>query len=54
MGDRVHAGRLTRLVRLLVEAYELPRASHLLYLENPADLAQALADFYARHPIATT
>ena len=33
------------------EAYVLPRAHHFLQIENPSDLAAALSDFYARHPL---
>jgi pimeloyl-ACP methyl ester carboxylesterase len=32
------------------EGFVLPRATHFLHLENPRDMAGALADFYARHP----
>ncbi|MBM7787996.1 alpha/beta fold hydrolase [Tenggerimyces flavus] len=31
------------------ESYVLPRATHLLQVENPSDLAITLADFAARH-----
>jgi pimeloyl-ACP methyl ester carboxylesterase len=34
------------------EPYELPDATHLLHLQNPRDLAAALAAFFARHPLA--
>lgn len=34
-----------------VEGYQLPRATHLLQLQNPEDLAEALADFIERHPL---
>jgi 3-oxoadipate enol-lactonase len=34
------------------ESYELPEATHLLQVENPGALAEALAAFFARHPIA--
>ena len=33
-----------------VEAYVLPGATHLLQLQNPTDLAQALQAFIDRHP----
>jgi 3-oxoadipate enol-lactonase len=33
------------------EAYELPGATHLLQVENPGALAEALTAFFARHPI---
>ena len=32
-----------------VEAFVLPGAGHLLQIENPASLAAALANFFARH-----
>ena len=35
------------------EPFELPGATHLLQVENPRGLAEALAAFFARHPIAT-
>lgn len=34
-----------------IEAYELPHATHLLHLHNPTDLAQALQQFIAKHPV---
>jgi pimeloyl-ACP methyl ester carboxylesterase len=34
------------------EPYELRDASHLLHFENAAGLAEALAAFFARHPVA--
>jgi pimeloyl-ACP methyl ester carboxylesterase len=34
------------------EAFVLPGATHLLHVENPSGLAEALAAFFARHPIA--
>lgn len=34
-----------------VEGFVLPGSTHLLQLENPADLADALARFWARHPL---
>jgi pimeloyl-ACP methyl ester carboxylesterase len=33
-----------------VEAFVLPEASHLLHLENPRGMAEAMASFYGRHP----
>jgi pimeloyl-ACP methyl ester carboxylesterase len=36
------------------ETFELPGATHLLQVENPRGLAEALAAFFARHPIAVT
>jgi pimeloyl-ACP methyl ester carboxylesterase len=35
------------------EFYVLPQATHLLQVENPRALAEALADFFTRHPLAT-
>jgi pimeloyl-ACP methyl ester carboxylesterase len=35
-----------------VEPFVLPAAGHLLHLENPRALADALVDFFARHPIS--
>lgn len=35
-----------------VEAFVLPGATHLLHLQNPRAMAQALASFFARHPMA--
>ena len=34
-----------------VEPFELPGATHLLHLENPRGMAEALASFFARHPL---
>jgi pimeloyl-ACP methyl ester carboxylesterase len=34
-----------------VEPFVLPRAGHLLHLQNPADMADGLAAFFARHPL---
>jgi 3-oxoadipate enol-lactonase len=34
------------------QPYELPDATHLLQVENPGALAEALTAFFARHPIA--
>jgi pimeloyl-ACP methyl ester carboxylesterase len=33
------------------EGFVLPGASHFLQLENPGGMAEALADFFSRHPI---
>jgi 3-oxoadipate enol-lactonase len=35
------------------EPFVLPRATHLLQIENPGDMAKGLADFFARHPLLT-
>jgi pimeloyl-ACP methyl ester carboxylesterase len=37
-----------------VEPFVLPEATHLLHLENPRGMAQALAAFFARHPLPAT
>ena len=34
-----------------VEAFELPEATHLLQVENPGGMAEALDAFFARHPM---
>jgi pimeloyl-ACP methyl ester carboxylesterase len=34
-----------------VELAELPGATHLLHVQNPQGMAEALAAFYARHPL---
>jgi pimeloyl-ACP methyl ester carboxylesterase len=34
------------------EEFVLPRAAHGLQMQNPGDMAAALADFCARHPLA--
>ena len=34
-----------------VEPFDLPGATHLLHLQNPQGIAEALASFYARHPL---
>ena len=36
-----------------VESYVLPGATHLLHLQNPRAMAEALTTFFARHPIAS-
>jgi pimeloyl-ACP methyl ester carboxylesterase len=33
------------------EEYELPGATHLLHVQEPAAMARALAGFFARHPL---
>jgi len=35
------------------ESFVLPDATHLLHVQNPRAMAQALADFFARHPITS-
>jgi 3-oxoadipate enol-lactonase len=35
------------------EPFVLEDATHLLHAENPAGMAQGLADFFARHPMTT-
>jgi pimeloyl-ACP methyl ester carboxylesterase len=35
------------------EEYELPGAHHFLQMENSGDMAEALASFFERHPLAT-
>jgi pimeloyl-ACP methyl ester carboxylesterase len=37
-----------------VEPFELPSATHLLHIENPRGMADALAAFFARHPLDNT
>jgi pimeloyl-ACP methyl ester carboxylesterase len=46
-------GGLQLLVSWLpnVQTFELPRATHLLHLQNPRGTAEALASFYTRHPL---
>ncbi len=34
-----------------VESFELPGANHLLHVQNPGALAEALAGFFSRHPL---
>jgi pimeloyl-ACP methyl ester carboxylesterase len=47
-------GRLELLVSWLPEAdlFELPDATHMLHVENPRGMADALASFYAKYPIS--
>jgi pimeloyl-ACP methyl ester carboxylesterase len=35
-----------------VEGFVLPRTTHLLHVQNPRGMAEALASFFARHPMA--
>jgi 3-oxoadipate enol-lactonase len=37
-----------------VEPFELPGATHLLHVENPRGTAEALASFFARHPLSAS
>lgn len=37
-----------------VEPFELPGATHLLHVQNPRGMAEALASFFARHPLTTS
>jgi pimeloyl-ACP methyl ester carboxylesterase len=34
------------------EPFTLPGATHLLHVERPAEMAEALAGFTGRHPVA--
>ena len=47
--------RLRLLVSWLpnAEPFKLPNAAHLLHLQNPRGMAEALTSFYARHPLTT-
>jgi pimeloyl-ACP methyl ester carboxylesterase len=36
------------------EAFELPGATHLLHVQNPSGMAQAIASFCGRHPVSAT
>jgi pimeloyl-ACP methyl ester carboxylesterase len=36
------------------ELFELPGATHLLHVQNPHGMAEALASFYGRHPLTTS
>jgi 3-oxoadipate enol-lactonase len=36
------------------EGYVLPGTTHLLHVQNPRGMAEALAAFFARHPMAGT
>jgi hypothetical protein len=48
--------RLQLLISWLsnVEPFELPDATHLLHLQNPRGMADALDSFYARHPLTAS
>jgi pimeloyl-ACP methyl ester carboxylesterase len=35
-----------------VGGFVLPGTTHLLHVQNPRGMAEALADFFARHPMA--
>ena len=37
---------------LNVQPFDLPGATHLLHVQNPAGMADALAAFFARHPLS--
>jgi 3-oxoadipate enol-lactonase len=37
-----------------VEPFQLPGATHLLHLQNPNGMAEALASFWDRHPVSAT
>ena len=37
-----------------VEQFELPDATHLLHVQNPHGMAEALASFFGRHPLAAS
>jgi pimeloyl-ACP methyl ester carboxylesterase len=37
-----------------VETFELPGATHLLHVQNPRGMAEALASFFARQPLAAS
>jgi 3-oxoadipate enol-lactonase len=36
-----------------VEPFVLPGATHMLHLQNPRGMAEALASFLSRHPVET-
>ncbi len=58
-GSHALSPRFEETKRLLLawlpraEGFILPGAAHGLQLQNPRGLAEALAAFFARHPIAT-
>jgi pimeloyl-ACP methyl ester carboxylesterase len=54
-GPRVFAERQALLLDWLpnVEPFVLPDATHLLHVQNPRGTAEALAAFFARHPLAS-
>ena len=37
-----------------VESFELPGATHLLHVQNAREMAEALASFFARHPLTAS
>jgi pimeloyl-ACP methyl ester carboxylesterase len=37
-----------------VEPFDLPAATHLLHIENPQGMAEALRSFFARHPLTAS
>ena len=60
LGERSRASTFPERMDLLVswlghaERCELPGATHLLHLENPAGLAERLAAFFSRHPLRSS
>lgn len=52
-GDPIWGERQRLLLDWLpnVEPFVLPRATHLLEVENPRGLAEGLAAFFARHSL---
>lgn len=54
--DPIFRGRRELLLAWLpnAEPFELPEATHLLYVQNPRGMAEALADFFARHPLSAS
>lgn len=54
--DRIWAERQELLLSWLpnVEPFILPDATHLLQIENPRGMGEALADFFHRHPISAS
>jgi pimeloyl-ACP methyl ester carboxylesterase len=54
---REHGADLPERVELLsswlpnVERFDLPGATHMLHLQNPAGMAEGLASFYGRHSL---
>lgn len=56
LGDRTHPIFRERRELLLAwlpnaEPFELPEATHLLHVDNPRGMAEALTAFFARHPL---
>jgi pimeloyl-ACP methyl ester carboxylesterase len=53
--SHVFAERQARLLDWLpnAESFVLPDATHLLHVQNPRGMAEALAAFFARHPITS-